>query len=68
LKNSFIQNLFSKIIKGVVIKLDNCEFKFSSNVSKSVIGPHEISSANTAADIQLQKRGIQTNPDGESLG
>lgn len=31
---------------------------------KSMIGPHEISTSSSAADTQLQKKGIQTSPDG----
>jgi hypothetical protein len=34
--------------------------------SKSMIGPHEISSTSSAADSQLHKRGIQTSPDGKN--
>jgi len=30
-----------------------------------MVGPHEISTTTSAADIQLQKRGIQTSPDGQ---
>ena len=31
-----------------------------------MVGPHEISTTTSAADIQLLKRGIQTSPDGKT--
>jgi hypothetical protein len=41
-------------------------FGFILFQSKSMIGPHEISSTSSAADSQLHKRGIQTSPDGKT--
>ena len=47
---------FYPVLSGLI-----CSFQ-----TKSMVGPHEISTTSSAADIQLLKRGIQTSPDGKT--